>query len=169
MSWHIAETRDQAREEAKEGLFKHNNEYSTAALNPLEGKIFKTPDEAIDATAFSEDSTAVIGTPDDLIQKIQEMLEITGGFGAVIGFAHDWANRENTKKSWDLVARYVIPEINSMLDDYRDSYNFVLNNRDTWLRAKDARFKNVEQHESAAKVMETEGLEGEKAKTNQKR
>ena len=164
MSWHIAETRDQAREEAKEGLFKHNNEYSTAALNPLEGKIFKTPDEAIDATAFSEDSTAVIGTPDDLIQKIQEMLEITGGFGAVIGFAHDWANRANTKKSWDLVARYVIPEINSMLDDYRDSYNFVITNRDTWLRAKDARFKNVEQHKSAAKVMETEGLEGEKSK-----
>lgn len=164
MSWHIAETRDQARAEAKDGLFRHNNEYSTAALNPIDGKIFKTPDEAIDSTAFSEDSTAVIGTPDDLIHKIQEMIEITGGFGAVIGFAHDWANRENTKKSWDLVARYVMPAINSMLNDYRDSYNFVLNNRDTWLRAKDARFKNVEQHESAANVMETEGLEGEKSK-----
>jgi|TARA_B100000745_G_scaffold300367_1_gene254039 limonene 1,2-monooxygenase len=164
MSWHIAETRDQARAEAKDGLFRHNNEYSTAALNPIDGKIFKTPDEAIDSTAFSEDSTAVIGTPDDLIHKIQEMIEITGGFGAVIGFAHDWANRENTKKSWDLVARYVIPAINSMLDDYRDSYNFVINNRDTWLRAKDARFKNVAQHESAAKVMETEGLEGKKSK-----
>ena len=164
MSWHIAETRDQARAEAKDGLFRHNNEYSTAALNPIDGKIFKTPDEAIDSTAFSEDSTAVIGTPDDLIHKIQEMIEITGGFGAVIGFAHDWANRENTKKSWDLVARYVIPAINSMLDDYQDSYNFVINNRDTWLRAQDARFKNVEQHESAANVMETEGLEGEKSK-----
>ena len=164
MSWHIAETRDQARAEAKDGLFRHNNEYSTAALNPIDGKIFKTPDEAIDSTAFSEDSTAVIGTPDDLIHKIQEMIEITRGFGAVIGFAHDWANRENTKKSWDLVARYVMPAINSMLNDYRDSYNFVINNRDTWLRAKDARFKNVEQHESAANVMETEGLEGEKSK-----
>ena len=164
MSWHIAETRDQARAEAKDGLFRHNNEYSTAVLNPIDGKIFKTPDEAIDSTAFSKDSTAVIGTPDDLIHKIQEMIEITGVFGAVIGFAHDWANRENTKKSWDLVARYVIPAINSMLDDYRDSYNFVINNRDTWLRAKDARFKNVEQHESAANVMETEGLEGEKSK-----
>ena len=164
MSWHIAETRDQARAEAKDGLFRHNNEYSTAVLNPIDGKIFKTPDEAIDSTAFSKDSTAVIGTPDDLIHKIQEMIEITGGFGAVIGFAHDWANRENTKKSWDLVARYVMPAINSMLDDYRDSYNFVINNRDTWLRAKDARFKNVEQHESAANVMETEGLEGEKSK-----
>jgi len=164
MSWHIAETRDQARAEAKDGLFRHNNEYSTSALNPIDGKIFKTPDEAIDSTAFSEDSTAVIGTPDDLIHKIQEMIEITGGFGAVIGFAHDWANRENTKKSWDLVARYVMPAINSMLKDYQDSYNFVINNRDTWLRAKDARFKNVEQHESAANVMETEGLEGEKSK-----
>ena len=164
MSWHIAETRDQARAEAKDGLFRHNNEYSTAALNPIDGKIFKTPDEAIDSTAFSEDSTAVIGTPDDLIHKIQEMIEITRGFGAVIGFAHDWANRENTKKSWDLVARYVIPAINSMLDDYRDSYNFVINNRDTWLRANDARFKNVAEHESAAKVMETEGLEGKKPK-----
>ena len=163
MSWHIAETRDQARAEAKDGLFRHNNEYSTAVLNPIDGKIFKTPDEAIDSTAFSKDSTAVIGTPDDLIHKIQEMIEITGGFGAVIGFAHDWANRENTKKSWDLVARYVIPAINSMLDDYQDSYNFVINNRDTWLRAQDARFKNVAQHESAAKVMETEGLEGEKS------
>ena len=164
MSWHIAETRDQARAQAKDGLFRHNNEYSTAVLNPSDGKIFKTPDEAIDSTAFSKDSTAVIGTPDDLIHKIQEMIEITGGFGAVIGFAHDWANRENTKKSWDLVARYVMPAINSMLNDYRDSYNFVINNRDTWLRAKDARFKNVEQHESAANVMETEGLEGEKSK-----
>ena len=164
MSWHIAETRDQARAEAKDGLFRHNNEYSTAVLNPIDGKIFKTPDEAIDSTAFSKDSTAVIGTPDDLIRKIQEMIEITGGFGAVIGFAHDWANRENTKKSWDLVARYVMPAINSMLKDYQDSYNFVINNRDTWLRAKDARFKNVEQHESAANVMETEGLEGEKSK-----
>ena len=164
MSWHIAETRDQARAEAKDGLFRHNNEYSTAVLNPIDGKIFKTPDEAIDSTAFSKDSTAVIGTPDDLIHKIQEMIEITGGFGAVIGFAHDWANRENTKKSWDLVARYVMPAINSMLNDYQDSYNFVINNRDTWLRAKDARFKNVEQHESAANVMETECLEGEKSK-----
>ena len=92
------------------------------------------------------------------------MVEVTGGFGAVIGFAHDWANRVNTKKSWDLVARYVIPEINSMLDDYKDSLDFVINNRETWLRAKDATSSNVSEHESAAKVMETEGLAGEKSK-----
>ena len=164
MSWHIAETRDQAREEAKDGLLIHNNEYTTRALRPDDGQIYKTPDEAVDATAFSGVGNAVIGTPDDLINKIQEMINVTGGFGAVIGFAHDWANRENTKKSWDLVARYVIPEINSMLVDYRDSIEFVVNNRETWTRATDARLSNVAEHESAAKVMETEGLEGEKYK-----
>ena len=163
MSWHIAESREQAKEQAKEGLFRHNNEYSTRALRPDDGPIYKTPDEAVDATAFSGVGNAVIGTPDDLINKIKEMLEVTGGFGAVIGFAHDWANRENTKNSWDLVARYVIPEVNSMLVDYRDSIEFVVNNRETWARATDARLSNVADHESASKVMETEGLEGEKS------
>ena len=165
MSWHIAESRDQAREEAKAGLLIHNNEYTTRALRPDDGQIFKTADEAVDAVAFSGVGNAVIGTPDDLINKIQEMIDVTGGFGAVIGFAHDWANRENTKKSWDLVARYVIPEINSMLADYRDSIEFVVNNRETWKRATDARLSNVAEHESAAKVMQTEGLEGEKSKS----
>ena len=164
-SWHIAESRDQAREEAKDGLLIHNNEYTTRALRPDDGQIFKTADEAVDAVAFSGVGNAVIGTPDDLINKIQEMIDVTGGFGAVIGFAHDWANRENTKKSWDLVARYVIPEINSMLADYRDSIEFVVNNRETWKRATDARLSNVAEHESAAKVMQTEGLEGEKSKS----
>jgi limonene 1,2-monooxygenase len=163
MSWHIAETREQAREQAKEGLFRHNNEYSTRALRPDDGPIYKTPDEAVDATAFSGVGNAVIGTPDDLINKIKEMVDLTGGFGAVIGFAHDWANRENTKNSWDLVARYVVPEVNSMLLDYRDSIEFVVNNRDTWARATDARLTNVADHKSASKIMETEGLEGEKS------
>ena len=42
----------------------------------------------------------------------QDVYAKSGGFGTVVGFVHDWANRENTMRSWDLVARYVIPEIN---------------------------------------------------------
>ena len=90
------------------------------------------------------------------------MMELTGGFGCVIGFVHDWANRENTRRSWDLVARYVVPQVNGLLDDYLDSYRFVNESRETWLRANDARTSNINQHARAAKVMETEGLAGEK-------
>ena len=39
---------------------------------------------------------AVVGTPDDLVAAIRKLQEVTGGFGVVLGFAHDWANREAT-------------------------------------------------------------------------
>ena len=165
MNWHIAETRKEARLQAREGLLRRNNDYSVATLNPDEGTIYKSPDDAVDGVAFSENSTAVIGTPDDLIAKIKEMISITGGFGCVIGFAHDWANRENTLKSWDLVARYVIPEINGLLDDYRESHEFVTNNRETWVRAREAVMNKIESNERSAEIMKTQGYEGEKSKS----
>jgi len=93
------------------------------------------------------------------------MISITGGFGCVIGFAHDWANRENTLKSWDLVARYVIPEINGLLDDYRESHEFVTNNRETWVRAREAVMNKIESNERSAEIMKTQGYEGEKSKS----
>ena len=162
MNWHIAETRQEAREQARDGLMRHNNEYTVGTLAAGKGTIYKTPDEAVDDVAFSDESTAVIGTPDDLVAKIHDMMELTGGFGCVIGFVHDWANRENTRRSWDLVARYVVPKVNGLLDDYLDSYKWVNESRETWLRANDARMSNINQHERAAQVVETEGLEGEK-------
>jgi limonene 1,2-monooxygenase len=64
---------------------------------------------------------AVIGTPDELVAAIRHLYELTGGFGVVLGFAHDWANREATARSWDLVARYVIPELNGHLRPLRAS------------------------------------------------
>jgi limonene 1,2-monooxygenase len=149
LSWHIAETREKAREEAGAGLLRHNNEYTVGTLAGGEGVIFKTPDEAVDAVAFGDESTAVIGTPDDLVDRIRQMLELTGGFGTVIGFVHDWANRENTSRSWDLVARYVIPEVNGLLDEYRDSNKFVIENRETWLRAGQAIASKIRGNERA--------------------
>ncbi len=165
MSWHIAETRKEAREQAKEGLLVHNNLYTVGTLAAGDGPIYETPDEAVDEVADSATGTAVIGTPDDLVAKIRDMQEFTGGFGCVIGFVHDWANRENTLRSWDLVARYVVPEVNGLLDDYRDSYRWVNESRETWTRAKEAVDTKIQQHERASEVMRTEGYEGEKAET----
>ncbi len=104
LSWHIAETREKAREQARDGLFRHHNEYITATLQRPGAKPFKTPDQAVDLTAFADAAAATIGTPDDLVQRIKEVLAISGGFGTVVGFVHDWANPENTARSWDMVA-----------------------------------------------------------------
>ena len=162
LNWHIAETREKAREQSKHGLFRHNNEYSVGTLKPGEGTIYKTPDEAVDDVSSSQERTAVIGTPDDLIEKINDMINLTGGCGCVIGFVHDWANRQDTLKSWDLVARYVIPEVNGLLDDYRESNKYTIENRETWLRAGEAVLNKIQTNEKSAKVLETEGYTGEK-------
>ena len=167
LSWHVAETRQEAREQARDGLLRHNNEYTVRTLAGGEGPIYKTPDDAVDGVAFSDESTAVIGTPDDLVARVHHILELTGGFGCVVGFVHDWANRENTRRSWDMVARYVVPEVNGLLDDYRDSYRFVNESRETWTRASEAVMSKIQQNERAAQVMESQGYAGEKAAERQ--
>ena len=149
LSWHIAETRELAREQARDGLLQHNNLYTVGTLAGGEGVIYKTPDDAVDSVAFSDESTAVIGTPDDLVARIRQMLELTGGFGTVVGFVHDWANREDMHRSWDLVARYVIPEVNGMLDNYHESNKYVIENRETWLRAGEAIASKIRDNERA--------------------
>jgi limonene 1,2-monooxygenase len=138
LSWHIAETREKARVEARDGLLRHHNEYVMGTLQRPGMTAFKTPDEAVDKTGFSSTAVATIGTPDDLVAKIKSVLDISGGFGTVVGFVHDWANPENTARSWDMVARYVVPEINGYLAALRKSQDFVINNRDAFDRGRDA-------------------------------
>jgi limonene 1,2-monooxygenase len=153
LSWHIAETREQARREAGEGLMRWNNEYVFETLKRPGSKLFRSPDEAVDETAFVPGAASVIGTPDDLVKAIRALIPITGGFGTVIGFVHDWANRENTRRSWDMVARYVIPELNGLLDHYRESREFVIGNRGVFEQAGKAVLDKILAHEGATKAL----------------
>ena len=89
-----------------------HNEYNVGTLMRPGAAAFKTPDEAVDLTAFSDGAASVIGTPDDLVQSIRSILELSGGFGTVIGFAHDrgQATGENINFSSARPGRrYVIP------------------------------------------------------------
>ena len=71
LSWHIAETRERARIEARDGLQRHHNEYVLGTLQRPGLKPYASPDEAVDKTAFSDGAAATIGTPDDLVAKIR--------------------------------------------------------------------------------------------------
>ncbi|MBM3622613.1 MAG: LLM class flavin-dependent oxidoreductase [Alphaproteobacteria bacterium] len=153
LSWHIAETREKAREQARDGLLRHHNEYITATLQRPGARPFKSPDEAVDKMAFSEGTAATIGTPDDLVAKIKSVLEVSGGFGTVVGFVHDWANPENTMRSYDMVARYVVPEINGYLKGLRTSQKFVIENRDVFMRAREAVMSKIMGNEAAAAAL----------------
>lgn len=159
MSWHIAETREEARAQAGEGLKLWHNEYQVGTLMRPDAQPFLTAEQALHETAFVEGAAAVIGTPDDLVAAIRKMVSSSGGFGTVLGFAHDWANRENTLRSWDLVARYVMPEVNGMLEGYRASRTHVVENREWFNRAGQAVLSKIMAHEGAAAALKA-GMEG---------
>jgi len=160
MSWHIAETREEARAQAGAGLMKWHNEYTVGTLMRPGAVEFKTPDQAVDETAYVDGAASVIGTPDDLIAAIRKLAASAGGFGTVLGFAHDWANRENTLKSWDLVARYVIPEIHGLLQGYRDSRQYVIDHREWFDRAGQAVLSKILSHEGAAEALKAGAQKG---------
>jgi limonene 1,2-monooxygenase len=153
MSWHIAETREEARAQAREGLMRWHNEYNVGTLMRPGAVAYSSPDEAVDKTAFVDGAASVIGTPDDLVANIRRLQEISGGFGTVIGFAHDWANRENTLRSWDLVARHVIPEINGLLEGYRTSRQYVVEHRESFERAGQAIMHKIMANDRAAAAL----------------
>src|SRR4030088_2254406 len=88
LSWHIAETREKAIAEARHGLLRHHNEYIVGTLQRPGAKPFSDPDEAVEKTAFGDGAAATIGTPDDLVARIKSVIEVSGGFGTIVGFVH---------------------------------------------------------------------------------
>jgi limonene 1,2-monooxygenase len=104
---HLAETREQARKDVEYGLEKwigYANDIVPAPNPPPRGL-------ADPARWMVENDRAIIGTPDDAVAKIEHMLEVTGGFGGVLLFAHDWANWQATRRSLELIAEEVRPKV----------------------------------------------------------
>jgi limonene 1,2-monooxygenase len=153
LSWHVAETREKAREEARHGLMRWHNEYIVGTLQRPGDQPFTSPDEAVDKTAFEEGAASVIGTPDDLVKVIKDVYAKSGGFGTVVGFVHDWANPENTMRSWDMVARYVIPESNGYVAKLRESQKFLIENREVFVRAGQAIMAKIMENKDAVEAL----------------
>jgi limonene 1,2-monooxygenase len=151
MAFHIAESREQAAAEARLGLHRWHTEYTVGTLQRPGAVAYDDPDETLEV--LTTDAAAVVGTPDDLVDSIRRMAELTGGFGAVIGFAHDWANREATLRSWDMVARYVVPEVNGLLTHMRASQSFVIEHRESFDRATQAVLSKIMENERAAEAL----------------
>ena len=157
MSWHIAETKEQARKEAVHGLQRWHNEYNVHVLGRPGAQRVDDPWALLDQVAeggASGGGAAVIGTPDDLVAAIANLREMTGGFGVVLGFAHDWANKEQSMRSWEMVARYVIPAINGYVRPMQASADYVSEHRGELMAgASAAVMSKILGHAGAAQAM----------------
>ena len=106
---HIAETKEKAMADVRFGLEKWLFYFREIANLPI------VPDtEGDPVEAFLAMPMAVVGTPDDAAAKIQALVDQSGGFGAFLFMAHNWANWAATKQSYELFARYVAPQFQSL-------------------------------------------------------
>src|SRR5438067_12588841 len=134
-----------------------HNEYNVGTLQRPGLQPFTSPEDAVEKTAGGEAAASTIGTPDDLVKTIKSLMEVSGGVGTIVGFVHDWANPENTRRSWDMVARYVIPEINGYIASLRKSQKFVIENRAVLQRAGEAVMAKILGNEKAAAALADTG------------
>jgi limonene 1,2-monooxygenase len=139
---HVAETREKARENVRFGLERWIDYMTKVAAIPLAPPPGSDPIDYMISTGF-----AVIGTPDDFVAQMDRMQEQSGGFGCFLNLDHHWADWAQTKRSYELIARYAIPKINQL------NRNRIASEK--WLRDNNAEFKgeltsavraNMEQH-----------------------
>src|ERR1041385_5849839 len=119
---HIAATREQAREDVKFGLAEWIDYFVRVAALPI---VPAEMDMENVVDRLVEQGFAVIGTPDDAIAQIERLEKQSGGFGTYLFMAHDWANRNATRESYELFARYVFPHFRGSNASTRASRDWV--------------------------------------------
>lgn len=116
---HIAPTREEAWANVQYGGRKYA-EYFSRISRPGE-----TMDPSGDPIRkLVEDGAAVVGTPDDAIAQIRRLQEKQGEFGVFLQLAHNWADFDKTKASYELWRRHVSPAINRVNEARQDSFEW---------------------------------------------
>ena len=81
----------------------------TIGREPLDVPQDKIIDHFVDTGAWC------VGTPDDMIALIERLQEASGGFGGFYVQDCEMASREQIMRSYELIARYVMPRFQGSL------------------------------------------------------
>jgi limonene 1,2-monooxygenase len=126
---HIAETREQALAEVREGYERVRQYYVNQSGHVADSPAHHTIEDLI------ERGEAVVGTPDDAIAQIRRLETKVPDFGCLLLFDRNWARMEHKKRSLEMLMRYVLPVINGDNVNREKSFN--------WQSEKRAQFFDV--------------------------
>src|SRR5271156_2690408 len=140
---HIAETRDKAWANARFGFERYLN-YSNNNQ-----RRFNVPAGEDPLEWFVENKYGVVGTPDDAIALIERLQEKQGEFGVFLQQAHNWADWEETKRSYELYQRFVMPHFSRDNALRIASYDWCTEHRDELSEKRTAAARAMfEKHEA---------------------
>jgi len=119
---HIAETREQAERDVEFGIEDFSKYFSHVLPGgPVSGDTVQEILENNRSSGF-----AVIGSPGDAIERIQELVDASnGGFGAFLMLDHNWANPAAKHRSYELFAQYVMPHFQGQIAAQAESHRWL--------------------------------------------
>jgi limonene 1,2-monooxygenase len=119
---HVAEDDERALGEVSKGERRETITYFEETLGRPPGRADDPLREGVKM------GTTLVGSPETVVRGIERLQGYSqGGFGGLLFRAHEWANREQTLRSYELFARYVMPRFQGSLATIEDS--------NTWARA----------------------------------
>ena len=124
---HLADSREEAFEEVRLGAGRYLREYSEHTLGRVASDC---PLEKI-IDVMAENGSWIIGTPDDCIEGIKRLGEKSGGFGGFLVQTIDWAPREKMLHSYELLARYVMPQFQGSAAGFAASNQWSYDRKET--------------------------------------
>ncbi len=144
---HIAPTREEAWANVQFGGRKYAEYFSRISR----------PGQPIDHEGdpirkMVDEGAAVVGTPDDAIAQIRRLREKQGEFGVFLQLAHNWADFDKTKQSYELWRRFVSPAINGVNASRQDSFDWATTNAPQFIKAAmDAAASTIAKHHAEAR------------------
>jgi limonene 1,2-monooxygenase len=115
---HLAESREQALEDCRAGLRRYHG------LNLVGVARDSEPDTRPEQAVAS--GGAIIGTPDDMIEHLECLLDGSGGFGGFLAGLFGLADRARTLKSFELWARWVAPRFQGQYQTMKANWDWVV-------------------------------------------
>jgi limonene 1,2-monooxygenase len=123
---HVAEDDELALRQVNAGERRETVTYFEETLGRPPGRADDPLREGVAA------GTTLVGTPDTVSKGIDRLVDLSrGGFGGLLFRANEWANREETLRSYELFARYVMPRFQGSLDSIAGSNEWCRSNRKT--------------------------------------
>ncbi len=114
---HLAETEEQARKDVAFGITEWFRYFQHVAAFPQMAVEGENVDEMIEFV--NGNGLGVVGTPEMLVELLQGWQDQSGGFGTCMLLHHEWANPEATRRSHELLSRFVMPEFDEQAGSLR--------------------------------------------------
>ena len=133
---HIAPTREQARAEMEHGTLRLGRYMER--LGGGAPPYLSSTDAMLDEwtkKGLIVFGRLTLGTPDDAIATVRALQEKSGGFGTLLLLGHNCASPEATLRSYELIARYVVPAVNDANRNRAASLDWAHANAGTFIPA----------------------------------